>query len=116
MPAKRGWTDPFPIMVPVTWVPWPPSSIQRSSASSAGEEKKDAQARLAPQMLSRFDAMSKWLTLSPVSMTPMGTEAPPIPEKIPGVPSYALRASAPMAGTDVSCAGRTTPTGSTANT
>ena len=54
--------------------------------------------------------------LSPVSMTAMGTEAPPMPEKIPGVPPYARRASAPMAGTEVSWAVRTMPTGSTAST
>ena len=30
MPAKRGLTVPLPAMVPVTWVPWPTASIQRS--------------------------------------------------------------------------------------
>ena len=62
MPANRGWTYPLPAMVPVTWVPWPNSSIHRSSASRnapSGPNQRLPHTKLAPQMLSRLEAMSK---------------------------------------------------------
>ena len=60
--------------------------------------------------------MSKWLMFKPVSMTPTGTDAPPMPENNPLAASCMRRASTPMAGAAACRAASTLPTGSTAST
>ena len=75
MPANRGARKPFPAMVPVTWVPWCRASTQRSASFTDGSN----QTRFVPHTLARCSPMSGWLMFSPVSITPIGTEAPPLP-------------------------------------
>ena len=67
-------------------------------------------------MLSRWVAMSGWLVLRPVSITPTGVDAPVVPRKRPGALAWERTASAPIAGTAVSCAAWNVRTGSTAST
>ena len=55
-------------MVPATCVPWPLPSIHRSPSAT----RRFAATKFAPQMLVRFDEMSRWPTFKPVSMTPTG--------------------------------------------
>ena len=97
----------------VTCVPCPKPSNQRSWSFSRGVP---VVAKFAPHTLRRFDEMSKWLVFKPVSMTPIGTEAPPMPENRPVAASCVRSASAPMAGAAASSAASTRPTGSTAST
>ena len=112
MPAYCASRKPLPAMVPVTCVPCPFSSTHRSASSSLCS----LETKLAPQMLCRRLAMSRWLVLRPVSSTPMGTAPPPVPRNNPGASVWKRTASAPIAGTAVSCAARKMPIGSTAST
>ena len=79
MPARCGFVAPLPSTIPVTWVPWPMASIHRSWSCWRDTAKL---VKLAPQMLRRFVEMSGWSMLSPVSITPTATVAPPTPVNI----------------------------------
>ena len=111
-PANRGVAWPLPTMVPATWVPWPSKSTHRSMSPRRGGEVT----KLTAQMLVRFEPMSRWLTLRPVSRSPMGVPAPPKPANRPGSPPYWRTAPAPTVGVAVSWAAVTTRMGSTACT